>query len=409
MKHNQVETTSTNLRPVELTLLFTGLIAVTYGFGIYLFSTLLPEMLNTLSFSYSEAGLMIGLPQVGFLLAALSSGFLARKVGASRLILGSVAICCLGLFSIGFAGSALVVGILLFILGTVAASVWVPMAEVVQRYIPKEHEAKALGLMSSGTAYGVFFNSLAIPALLPTYGWRALWIASAIIALVFSIWALVRLVHNEPNPELMKATEAAAAKITATTKDIFHQPITFIILAMMFLAGIACMPTQNYLVSFLRDDLGHSLVDATRAWSAIGIIGMVGGVVMGTVADRFSVYKSLFTTLLLLAVSITVFVAKMELTALYVAAAIFGLAFNAVFGLMPALVSANFREESATAIFGFGNVMLGLGSMAGNLLGGITKDLTASFDLIHLISLLATFLLLTLVWFASKASKTVTA
>jgi predicted MFS family arabinose efflux permease len=69
---------------------------------------------------------------------------------------------------------------------------------------------------------------------------------------------------------------------------------------------------------------------------------------------------------------------------------------------MPALVSANFKDKSATLVFGLGNVMLGLGSMTGNFLGGVTKDLTSSFQLIHCISLGATMLLLLLTWLSAQ-------
>ena len=75
---------------VEITVLFTSFIAATYGFGVYLFSTVLPDMKAELHFSYTEAGGFISLAQVGFLMAALTSSFLTHKIGAKRLILFSM-------------------------------------------------------------------------------------------------------------------------------------------------------------------------------------------------------------------------------------------------------------------------------------------------------------------------------
>jgi predicted MFS family arabinose efflux permease len=311
MSCRNADTHAVHMHPVELTIMFTAFIAATYGFGVYLFATILPDMRSTLSFTYSNAGLMIGLAQLGFLLAALFSGFLSEKVGAGRLIVGSVAICCAGLFAIGLAANTMIVGILLFILGIVAATVWVPMVEVVQSAVPKRHEAKALGLISSGTAYGIFFNSLTIPSILPAHGWRAIWFLTASATLILLLWALLRFRNSGTSNHKREAYDLDGTSPLKILSGLMFQPITITILAMMFLAGIACMPTQNYLISFIRDDLGYSLAEASRAWSAIGLIGMIGGFVMGSVADRLSIHKSLFITFLLLAVSIATFIAKL--------------------------------------------------------------------------------------------------
>ena len=71
------------------------------------------------------------------------------------------------LFSVGY---FLLVSFLLVIMGGCVASVWVPMVEVSQRYIPDSYQGRALGLMSSGTSYGVFINSLLLAFLMDTYG-----------------------------------------------------------------------------------------------------------------------------------------------------------------------------------------------------------------------------------------------
>jgi predicted MFS family arabinose efflux permease len=386
----------------EITILFTGFIAATYGFGVYLFATVLPDMRASLGFSFNEAGIVMGAAQIGFLIAALCSGFLARKLGAERMIVGSVAVCCGCLFLVALSSNLLAIGLLLFVLGVTAATVWVPMVEVAQREIPKEHQAKALGLMSSGTAYGVFFNSLAVPWVLPYFGWRGAWALPSVVTSLLLLWAFARL--RMPATKQSQAISGLPTNLyeNTTSAQVLKQPITYVILAMMFLAGIACMPTQNYLISFMRDDLGHSLQEASLAWSSIGLVGMIGGFVMGTIADRFSIYKSLFTTLVLLTASIAAFLARVDLLLLYAASAMFGLAFNALFGLMPALVSSRFKGANATKIFGLGNVMLGLGSMTGNYMGGLTRELTDSFQLIHGLSFVSTILLIVLTALAAR-------
>ena len=70
----------TPTQPLELTLLLTSFIAVTYAFGVYMFSTLLPDMRAALGLNYTEIGWITGLGQVGFLLGAFVCAPLVRKM-----------------------------------------------------------------------------------------------------------------------------------------------------------------------------------------------------------------------------------------------------------------------------------------------------------------------------------------
>ena len=382
---------------VEITIHFTSFIAATYGFGVYLFSTILPDMRAELHFSYTEAGGFISLAQVGFLVAALTSSVLTHRMGAKRLILLSVLTSCISLFGLIFVSERWHIAVLLTTAGAAAAAVWVPMVAVAQELIPIKHQGKAIGLMSSGTAYGVFVNGLAVPILLPGYGWRAVWVFAAILACTFFVWGWARLSKHEDsrntnNPD-SSVTPIEQSNERISIGQLFRQPSILMILVMMFLNGIACMPAQNYLMSYLRDDLGYDLAIAGRAWSAIGLFGMAGGFVMGALADKIGVKKSLTLTYLLLSVATALFLHHGSAYEVYLGAAIFGLAFNAIFGLVPAYVSLNFPKSSATLIFGLATVLLGVGSMTGNFYGGVIHDAFNSFSAVFLISTITALLL----------------
>lgn len=382
---------------VEITVLFTSFIAATYGFGVYLFSTVLPDMKAELHFSYTEAGGFISLAQVGFLMAALTSSFLTHKIGAKRLILFSMLTSCVSLLGLIFATERWHIAIFLTTAGAAAAAVWVPMVAVAQNCIPIKHQGKAIGLMSSGTAYGVFVNGLVVPVLLPEYGWRAVWVFAALLACTFFTWGWVRLStlpdDRQADTSNLSASSTENSNERVSIRQLFRQPSVLIILAMMFLNGIACMPAQNYLISYLRDDLGYDLAIAGRAWSTVGLFGMVGGFVMGALADKIGVQKSLTLTYLLLSVATALFLHHGSTYSIYLGAAIFGLVFNAIFGLVPAYVSLTFPKNTATLIFGLATVLLGVGSMIGNFYGGMMHDALNSFSVVFLISTITALLL----------------
>lgn len=366
------QTTSTNTKPIELTILLTSFIAASYAFGIYLFSSLLPDMRSALSLSYTEVGWITGLAQVGFLAGAFVSASLVRVLGAVRLILASVLVCCTGLALMPLVAGAVQIALIMVMTGCAAATVWVPMVAVVQGGIAQRHQGKVLGLISSGTAYGLFLNGFSVPALLPLGGWKLAWMFSSMLTFLLLVWGVLRLRVGEVNALKEDAGHASWGSV-------LRDPMALVVVVLMLLNGIACMPTMNYLMSFLREEIGYSVESAGWVWSAIGFTGMFGGFAMGALADRITVARALNLTYVCLGSSSLLFLHHASVGEVLVGAALFGLAFNAIFGLIPAFVSLSFAAQKATAVFALGNVALGLGSMLGNLLGGVLREQQQSF------------------------------
>ena len=377
----------TPTQPLELTLLLTSFIAVTYAFGVYMFSTLLPDMRAALGLNYTEIGWITGLGQVGFLLGAFVCAPLVRWLGAVRLILASVAACgaCLALMPL--VANAVQIAALMVITGAAAATVWVPMVAVVQGGIAAQHQGKVLGLLSSGTAYGLFLNGFSTPALLPLGGWKLVWVFSAVLTFALLAWGLARLRVGPAAATLTPDAQTPHPAGDAGWRALRRDPMVQVVLLMMFFNGIACMPTMNYLVSFLREELGYSSESAGWVWSTIGFVGMFGGLAMGALADKITVARALSLSYLLLATCTLLFLHHVSLAEVLLGGALFGLVFNSIFGLIPAFVSLTFDARKATAVFALCNVLLGLGSMLGNLLGGLMREQQQSFVPVYLGSL----------------------
>lgn len=373
------------MAPIEVTLLFTAFIASAYGFGIYLFASLVAEMRAELAFGYANVGLATGVAQGGFLVASLLSGMLAPRIGAHRLILGAAAATAASLLLMSrlpVAEPVLPLVALLTVMGAGAAAVWIPMVAITQTVIPERHRAKALGLMSSGTSYGVFLNGLIIPPLVGAYGWRSVWLAVGLIAtllLVTGFWRLRAVSQTvQVTPE---------KRYSGGWRDL-KRPLALTLVVTMFLNGFACMPFQTYLVPLLQEDLNQPLAFASRIWSIIGAIGMVSGFLLGVLADRISIKWAMVVTygLLTAAAILVLALIRFDLpvaSTITIVGALFALAFYAIFGLVPAYISTTFSGASATMLFGLGNIALGLGGLIGNVVGGYAQEATGSFILIY--------------------------
>ena len=188
-------------------------------------------------------------------------------------------------------------------------------------------------------------------------------------------------------------------------RALLRDPVARLVLLVMFFSGIACMPTMNYLVSFLREELGYSAEAAGWAWSTTGFVGMFGGLAMGALADKITVARALNLSYVLLGLCTLLFLHHTALWEVLAGAALFGLVFNAIFGLVPAFVSLSFDAHKATAVFALSNVALGLGSMLGNLLGGLLREQQQSFVPVYLASLGVDLLLIGLSLFLPGAQR----
>ena len=384
-------------RLVLTVLTFTGFIAVTYGFGVYLFPALAPAMRVTLNFNFSDMGLVTGLSQAGFLLFALISGLLTSKFGAFNIMRFSMLVCLAALVMLVSVESFWLTVVLLTLLGGSAASVWVPMAEVSQQILSRKHQGRALGLMSSGTAYGVFVNSIVIGAVFEDHGWRMVWAISAVIVAALCIYSFV-LMHNlqRQNTQKQETIEQVQTSVWSIIRSL-PKGATLVILVMMFFNGISCLPFQTYLSSVLVDEHGYSLSTSATSWQIIGLVGMASGFSMGWVGDRIGLRWALVVVYiaLILATSILL-MGNVSFASLVIVSVAFGIAFYAIFGLVPAYISQNFRGPAASIVFAAGHSALGAGGIIGNSLGGVlrqTTGSTGSFDSIYILILVAAIIL----------------
>ncbi|NAT58846.1 MFS transporter, partial [Pseudomonas syringae pv. actinidifoliorum] len=86
----------------------------------------------------------------------------------------------------------------------------------------------------------------------------------------------------------------------------------------------------------------------------------------------------------------------------YVAAFLFAIAFYPIFGLVPTYIGQIVDVSRLTQAFGIANVLIGLGGVCGNFLGGFSKDLTGSFSSIYVVVAVLLFVQLAMVFLLRK-------
>ncbi|MFP3801892.1 MFS transporter [Paraburkholderia sp. SIMBA_027] len=367
-------------KTLVLAITLTAFVAVTYGFGVYLFATVVIEMKNDLGFGYSTVGTITAAAQIGFLVFAFAGSMLSRRIGGGVLALSSVGLCSICLLGLAYSNNALQAGVLLTLLGGCSASVYVPLAEIVTRQVSEGYRARLLGLISSGTSYGVFANGLFVPYAIPHFGWRSVWIVSGTLTLGLTLFALCVFTRYK----LLRDVDAStSAPLRPMAENAGRGNQLAIIFGVTFLNGLTLLPFQTYLVPMIRDELHYSIITAGHVWSLIGAIGMVAGFALGVLADRIGIKRAMIITFSFSIIATLLVWLRTGQSGLYIAALLFGLSFYPIFGLVPAYMSKTLPAASLTKAFGIANVMVGVGGMIGNFAGGWVKYQVGSLGLVY--------------------------
>jgi len=400
-----VHSSARPLDSIVLAVVLTGFVASTYGFGVYLFANLVVDMRRDIGFDYTTVGLITGGAQIGFLLFSSVTSVISRFVEGWKISLVSTLITSLALLGLSVSDSIWLSGGLLILLGGCSASVYIPLAEIVTKGFSPGHRSRVMGLISSGTSYGVFINGLLVSFLTVHGGWRSIWLTAGLIsvALCGVAWCLLRQRGEAKEGGSSPQRSASFERPTAW----LSRPL-YLIWAIAFLNGMALLPFQTYLAPYLRDELGVSVQDTGFIWTTIGAVGMASGFLVGWIADKVGVRASLAMCFLSAGLAAIVVFSFNSIPLFYVAAFLFALAFYPVFGLVPSYIGQIVPVSRLTQAFGIANVLIGLGGVCGNFLGGFSKDLTGSFSSIYWVVALLLFGQCVMVFMLGKPPVSVT-
>lgn len=385
-------------RLLIVSLLLTAFISAAYGMGIYLFGTLAPAMRDDLGLTQEMVGRISGICQAGTILASLAVGSVWGRIGARETMIGAQAIIALGMVVAAFSTGPVMIGSAVAVLGMMAASSWIALVPLVQAVIPSHRRGIVLGLASSGLAYGVFLVGVVAPFLITHFGWRSVWLAAGLYAFLLVVLGLVVF---RGLPKIARSAPAASAAQAAPGTPNAGTVFTLggiVMIAINFFAGIAFHPFQTFLTLYFRDAQDWSTAEATALWSAIGLGGMIGGVLIGWIADRFGARFGVALCYGLLTIATATVWLWPEAWPATIALMLFGMGYNAVWGLFAAWIAEHFTAGPAGRLMGLTLVASGIGATMGNYSAGLITSAAGGYARLYmLVTLLAGLsLLLTL-------------
>jgi MFS family permease len=163
---------------------------------VMLFSLVLAHLMTALGMSKSTGGLLTGLTLGASAIGGATFGFIADRAGRTRALMASILVYSLASGACGLSQTVLELAIFRVILGLGMGGEWTTGATLIAETWPADHRGKALGLMQSTWAIGEMLAAGLVALILPRYGWRAVFFAGVLPAIVV-FWILRAVPESE--------------------------------------------------------------------------------------------------------------------------------------------------------------------------------------------------------------------
>src|SRR5207302_2877225 len=167
---------------------------------VMLYAFALTAIRNEFSLTSATAGALASVTLIASGLGGALFGILADRIGRVKAL--TFSILTYSVFTALTATSRSIGQLILWrsLLGLGLGGEWSAGSVLVAESWSPEHRGKAIGLMQSGWAIGYLLAALFSAAILPVYGWRALFLIGILPALV-AVW--IR--RSVPEPEIWKS------------------------------------------------------------------------------------------------------------------------------------------------------------------------------------------------------------
>ncbi len=315
--------------------------------------------------------------------AAFGWGALLDRVGPRPVVLAGAILLGLGLFLSSRATSLLEFQIFYGVLvGAAASAIFAPMMVTVTGWF-ETHRALAVSLVSAGMGMAPMTVSPFASWLIETYDWRTalMWIAILAWSVLVPTALLVR---AAPPQSAASASGAGGAGDPGMTVGRALRSPQFIVLGLTFLMCCATHSGPIFHTVSYAIACGLPAMTAVTIYSAEGLAGLAGRLVLGVAADRFGAKRVLVIGLLIQAVMAGAYFFTRQLGEFYAVAVIFGFAYGGVMPLYAVIAREYFPMRLMGTVFGAATALSSLGMALGPLAGGWIFDAYASYGWLYI-------------------------
>jgi predicted MFS family arabinose efflux permease len=339
--------------------------AIGLGVGRFAYSLVLPDMRDSLHWSYSAAGFMNTINAAGYLAGALAAASLGKHCGLFALVRAGTLACVMSLLLCGLSADFTVLSAARLLAGFGAAVGFVAggtLAATIAQRTPAR-ASFLLSLFYAGPGLGILVSGLMAPFLLRGFGvgsWWIVWLALALVTAMLTV------------PLFIFAFDGTAGRPEATPAPFAIRPV-WIYLAGYFLFGAGYIAYMTFMIAYVRD-LGGGAAAQSAFWSLIGLSAFITPWVWRSVLARDRGGNATAIILGVNAVGATLPLLGHSVWLLAASAAVFGVAFFAVVASTTAFVRFNYPPAAWPKAIAAVTIVFGVGQILGPIAVGAISD-----------------------------------
>jgi MFS family permease len=340
------------------------------GMDVTLFAMVIADLLREFHLSTSQAGLLASVTLVASAIGGVLFGILADRAGRRTALMASIIVYSIATAACGISRGVLDLGVFRFLVGLGMGGQWGTGAALVAETWRAEHRAKALGVMTSGFGVGYALAAMVAALILPRWGWRAVFFAGILPALL-TIW-IRRGVEESPLWLAEKADPGRASQrsgrqglqVPPAIKP--YRKMILVALSMNSAAMFAWWGLFTWIPPYLALPVGNGgrglTIARSAAWITLMQAGMwLGCVTFGFISDLLGRKRTYVAYLLLAAALVPLYSwasGPWMLLALGPVVGFFGTGHFAGFGVITAeLFPTSFRASAMGLTYNFGRVL----------------------------------------------------
>jgi MFS family permease len=259
-------------------------------------SVLAPEIGRDLGFAPKLVGVFVGLMYAGGMSASLASGGFIERYGAIRVSQVCVLFCAAGLVMVVGCATwpTLLLPMLLaapVVIGLGYGPITPASSQILARTAPPSRMALTFSIKQTGVPAGAALAGAVLPAVALGIGWQA---ALALVAGAgVAIAAVAQAVRSGLDAHRVPGRALSVAGVLTPLRHVLRTPALreLAIGGFIYAALQTCM--MSFLVIYLTETLGQSLVAAGFALTAANLGGIVGRILWGVVADLYVAPRAL--------------------------------------------------------------------------------------------------------------------
>ena len=355
------------------------------GFGRFAFGMILPNMQNDLNISTTIAGFIGTSNFVGYFVGILLSSKLYASFKTSKLISTVLLIQGFSMFIMSFMDNYILLSLLYFCSGFLAAIANIAIMVYISHTVPKEIRGKALGIAVSGNGVAIIVSGLIVPffeQFYQAYSWRISWIIFSLFIIIISFFLKKLLVYGVDH------TKKSDVHFLEYKNNKYFWQISLL----YFLFGVTYVIYVTFFVSasIVKWDVTSQM--SGIFWSTFGFICIFSGLIFGAIADKYGTFKTIILVFAFQSFASFILIFDTPSSFLWISIFFFAISVWSVPTLIAMLCTEFFGLTKTAQVFSLVTLVFALGQALGPIGAGYIFDTTLSYDFVFIASFLLSFL-----------------